>query len=98
MTRRMSDAHRVKLITARRVAEAVTLVVNELPQGEGAPGHALYSALIAYVSVNEFESMMARPGFRRQGPARGRPLLPRGGSVRCRSRHPLLPVRQSFWQ
>jgi hypothetical protein len=58
MTRRMSDAHRVKLITARRVAEAVTLVVNELPQGEGAPGHALYSALIAYVSVNEFESMM----------------------------------------
>jgi hypothetical protein len=34
-TRRMSDEDRVKLITVRRVAEAVTLVVNELPQGEG---------------------------------------------------------------
>ena len=41
MTRRMSDEARVKLITARRVAEAVTLVVNELPKGEGAPAHSL---------------------------------------------------------
>ena len=43
MTRRMSDEDRVKLITGRRVAKAVTLVVNELPQGEGAPARALYA-------------------------------------------------------
>jgi hypothetical protein len=58
MTRRMGDADRVKLITARRVAEAVTLVVNELPQGEGAPGHALYAGILAFLSINEFETMM----------------------------------------
>jgi hypothetical protein len=58
MTRRMSDADRVKLITARRVAEAVTLVVNELPRGEGAPGHAPYAGILAFLSINEFETMM----------------------------------------
>ena len=54
----MSDEDRVKLITARRVAEAVTLVVNELPQGEGAPTHALYAGIIAFLSIDEFETMM----------------------------------------
>ena len=58
MTRRMSDEDRVKLITARRVAEAVTLVVNELPQGEGAPAHALYAGIVAFLSIDEFETMM----------------------------------------
>jgi len=91
MTRRMSDADRVKLITARRVAEAVTLVVNELPQGEGAPGHALYAGIIAFLSISEFETMMRGLVFASR--VRRRPLLPRGGSMRCRSRHPPLPVR-----
>ena len=58
MTRRMSDEDRVKLITVRRVAEAVTLVVNELPRGEGAPAHALYAGIIAFLSIDEFETMM----------------------------------------
>jgi len=69
MTRRMSDADRVKLITARRVAEAVTLVINELPQSEGAPGHALYAGILAFLSINEFETMMRGLVFagRREG-------------------------------
>jgi len=52
------DEDRVKLITGRRVAEAVTLVVNQLPQGEGAPAHALYAGIIAFLSIDEFETMM----------------------------------------
>jgi hypothetical protein len=58
MTRRMSDEDRVKLITVRRVAEAVTLVVNELPQGEGAPARALYAGIVALLSIGEFETTM----------------------------------------
>lgn len=58
MTRRMSDEDRVRLITARRVAAAVTLVINELPQGEGAPAHALYAGIVAFLSIDEFETMM----------------------------------------
>ena len=54
----MSDEDRVKLITARRVAEAVTLVVNELPKGEGAPAHALYAGIVSFLSIDEFEMMM----------------------------------------
>ena len=34
------------------------LVVNELPQGEGAPAHALYAGIIAFLSIDEFETMM----------------------------------------
>jgi hypothetical protein len=58
MTRRMSDEDRVKLITARRVAEVVTLVVNRLPKGQGAPAQALYAGVVAFLSIDEFEMMM----------------------------------------
>jgi hypothetical protein len=32
----------------------VTLVVNELPKGEGAPAHALYAGIVAFLSIDEF--------------------------------------------
>ena len=54
--RRMTLEDRCALITARRVALAVTMVVNETPTG--APSGALYAALMAYLSVDQFEAMM----------------------------------------
>jgi hypothetical protein len=52
----MTREDRNALITARRVALAVTMVVNETPTG--APGGTLYAALLAYLTVDQFEAMM----------------------------------------
>jgi hypothetical protein len=54
--RRMTREDRTALITAHRVALAVTAVVNETPTG--AAGGALYAALTAYISVEQFGAMM----------------------------------------
>jgi hypothetical protein len=54
--RHMTREDRNALITARRVALAVTAVVNETPTG--APCGTLYAALMAYLTVDQFEAMM----------------------------------------
>ena len=53
---RMSREDRDALITAQRVAVAVTAVVNETPAG--APSGKLYAPLMAYLSIDQFEAMM----------------------------------------
>jgi len=52
----MTREDRNALITAHRLALAVTAVVNETPTG--AAGGVLYAALMAYISVDQFEAMM----------------------------------------
>jgi hypothetical protein len=52
----MTREDRNALITAQRVALAVTAVVNETPTG--APSGKLYPPLMAYLSVDQFEAMM----------------------------------------
>jgi hypothetical protein len=54
--RHMTREDRNALITAQRVALAVTSVVNDTPTG--APSGTLYAALMAYLSVDQFEAMM----------------------------------------
>ncbi len=54
--RRMTREDRYALIIVKRIAEAVTAVVNETPAG--ATGSVLYTALMAYISVDQFETMM----------------------------------------
>lgn len=53
---RMTRADRNALITGQRCAQAITAVVNETPAG--AEGPVLYTALMAYISVDHFEAMM----------------------------------------
>ena len=42
--------------TAKRIADAVTVVINETPAG--ASGGALYSALMEHISIDDFNAMM----------------------------------------
>lgn len=42
--------------TTRRVYEAVVATINQTPQG--APGGALYAALMPYLSLDQFQIMM----------------------------------------
>jgi hypothetical protein len=46
----------LRAITAQRVTEAVTAVVDETPTG--AAGGTLYAALTAYLGLHQFEAMM----------------------------------------
>jgi hypothetical protein len=55
----MTREDRNALITAQRIAQAVTAVVNETPAG--ATGSVLYTALMAYINVDQFETMMRAP-------------------------------------
>ena len=52
----MTLDHRDALIAVKRIANAVIEVVNETPSG--APGGYLYAALMQYLSLAEFESLM----------------------------------------
>ena len=56
MTQQMSREDRNKLILAKRVCDAVIATVNEMPTG--APGGPMYAALMAHISLDQFEMMM----------------------------------------
>jgi hypothetical protein len=51
-TREQRDA----LLVLRRIAEAVTATVNETPQG--APSGVMYAAVMAHLSLDQFEAIM----------------------------------------
>jgi hypothetical protein len=53
---RMSREDRNALLTAKRVCDAVIAVVNETPAG--APGGVMYAALMAHITLAQFEAMM----------------------------------------
>jgi hypothetical protein len=53
----MTREDRNELITAQRITEAVTAVINETPTG--AAGGMLYAALTAYLGLDQFEAMRA---------------------------------------
>jgi uncharacterized membrane protein YozB (DUF420 family) len=52
----MSREDRNALLTAKRVCDAVIAVVNLMPTG--APAEPMYAALMPYLSLAQFESMM----------------------------------------
>jgi hypothetical protein len=51
-TREQLDA----LLTLRRIAEAITATVNENPLG--APRGVMYAAVMAHLSLDQFEAIM----------------------------------------
>jgi hypothetical protein len=53
MARRLTREQRNELLTARRLAEAIEVVVNEMPQG--APAGPMYAALMPWVSLEQFQ-------------------------------------------
>ena len=52
----MTHEQRTALLTAKALADAITAVVNETP--EGAPAGAMYAALLAFISVDDFRRLM----------------------------------------
>jgi hypothetical protein len=52
----MSRDERNALLTAARIAEAVTEVVNETP--EGAPSGLIYASLMNLIRLEEYETTM----------------------------------------
>jgi hypothetical protein len=83
----MTLEDRCALITARRVALAVTMVVNETPTG--APSGALYAALMAYLSVDQFEARMRALVAAERISRRGDVYFPAGQQQARLCRNPL---------
>jgi hypothetical protein len=44
------------LLVLRRIADAIIAVVNETPHG--APGGVMYAAVMEYMSITQFQTMM----------------------------------------
>ena len=51
-----SRAEQNEIETWRRVYQAVVATINETPQG--APGGPMYAALMQYISLDQFQTMM----------------------------------------
>jgi hypothetical protein len=64
------------LVLAQRIAEAVIAVIHETP--DGAPGGHLYAALMSYMTLEQFEAMMAALIFSERVTKRGDCYYPVG--------------------
>jgi hypothetical protein len=53
----MSREQRTALLIARHVAEAVIATVNSMPNG--APAGPMYAALMAHMTLDQFQTLMS---------------------------------------